>query len=203
MQKQKFQKPKVEEWLHLAEVVMDRLTDCIHVYKKPPHSDVFMADGDRQKKSGETVSLLQRIHALIDNSDMPSDSIPDAHAHDERLINGLVVLFGEILLALPNLSADMQKLLKSPWLKNFPNKIAEHIFYGEDDESEGIGSGHPEQGRLPAVLVSLLEREQMGDTRHPREALLRQGEPRRHDMEGRQRWIEQNSRYLRTAGRVE
>jgi len=203
MRSGRLQKPSVEEWLHWAGVVVDRLSDCVHVYKKPPYIDVFIPDTERQQKTDTTVKLLHRIHALVDQSDTPSDSISDAHDYDERVIGGLVLLFGETLRTLPWLSADMQKLLKSPWMAKFPSKIAQTLFYGEGIEEHGIGSGHKEHGRLPGALAAMLEREQTGETRHPREALLRQGEPRRHDIETRSRWSEQNSRYLRSAGRVE
>ena len=203
MDSRQVQKPSIEEWLHFAEVVIDRLTDCVHVYKKPPHDDVFMPDAERQQKTDLTVKLLHRVHALLDKTDTPTDSVPDMHGHDEQTIDGLVVLFAETLRNLAWLSADMQKLLKSPWLSKFPSKMAQTLFAGEGDETQGIGSGHAEHGRLPGALAGLLEREEVGDTRHPREALLRHGEPRRHDIEARTRWTQQNSRFLRSAGRVE
>jgi hypothetical protein len=88
-------------------------------------------------------------------------------------------------------------------MHHFPNRVAETIFNGNGESSHGIGSGQIEHGRLPAALNDLLEREQMGETRHPREDLLQQGEPRRHDVEARARWVKQNGRFLRSAGRVE
>ncbi len=197
------QKPSVEEWQSWAVVVVDRLTECIHLYKRPPHVDVFMADAERQRKTDITVKLIHRIHALLDQAETPTDSVPHAHLHDERTISGFIVLFHETLKTLPWLSEDMQKLLKSPWMRKFPNTIAETLFRGDEDESHGIGSGHPEHGRLPEALAKLLEREEMGDERPPREDLLRHGEPRRHDPEGRTRWMQQNCRFLRGAGRVE
>jgi len=203
MDQQNFQKPSVEEWLRWAGISIDRLTECVHVYKKPPNNDAFMAEAARQHKTDAALKLLHRIHALVDKSDTPTDSVQDVHVYDEQTIDGIALLFRETLEVLPTLSEDMQALLKSPWQKNFPNKTAERVFAAGKDGIEGLGSGYSEHGRLPAVLTSLLEREQMGDTRHPREALLRHGEPRRHDAEGRQRWAEQNSRFLRTAGRVE
>ncbi|MDE2029662.1 MAG: hypothetical protein KGI97_03755 [Alphaproteobacteria bacterium] len=201
---QQTQKPTVEEWVYWAEVVIDRLTDCVRVYKHPPHVDVFVADSERQQKTAMSTDLLRRIYALVDQAETPSDSITGAHIHDEQIIDGLGVLFREMLLTLPMLSSDMQMMLKSSWFKNFPNKIAQDLFFGEnDDETRGIGSGHSEHGRLPEAMTQLMEREQAGDTRYPREELLRHGEPRRHDIEARQRWSEQNSGFLRMAGRVE
>jgi hypothetical protein len=203
MNEQHLQKPNVEEWLFLAVAVVDRLTECVHVYKHPPFVDVFVADAERQHKSNLTVGLIRRFHTLLDQAETPTDSIAGAYGHDERVIDGFIVLFHEALKILPWLSADMQKLLKSPWMRQFPNKIAETLFLGDGDETQGIGSGHPEHGRLPAALAAILEREQIGETRHPREELLRHGEPRRHDVEGRTRWVRENSSFLRTAGRVE
>jgi hypothetical protein len=199
------QKPSIEEWLHWGEVVVDQLTGCVHVYKKPPHSESlsFMPDAERQQKSDFIVKILRRLHPLLDQSTTPSDSIADAHRHDERTISSLTVIFNEALKNLTWLSSDMQKLLKSPWMSNFPNKAAENLFFGMEDESQGIGSGRVEHGRLPASLADLIEREEAGETRRPREEWLRQGEPRRHDVEARARWAEQNGKFLRSAGRVE
>ena len=196
-------KPSIEEWLHWAEVIVARLTDAVHVYKKEPSLDAFMSLADRQHKSDILIKLLHRLHPLIDQSEMPSDSVADAHKHDEMAIDGLTVTLRDAMNVLPDISADMQYLLKSSWMSHYPNQAAQTVFAGENDESEGIGSGMPEHGRLPAALAALFEREQIGDGRHPRAALLRDGEPRRHDMESRQRWVEQNSHFLRTAGRVD
>jgi hypothetical protein len=196
MTTQQLQKPGIEEWLRWAEIVLDRLTDCIHIYKKPPHVDVFMPDAERQHKTETAVKLLHRIHALADKAETTNESA-------EQIITSLVILFGETLGELPRLSADMQKLLKSPWQSKFPNKQTQKIFAGDGDEAEGIGSGHPEHARLPEALFSLLEREQIGDSRQPHEAPQRQNEPSRHDMENRERWTQKNSRFVRTAGRVE
>jgi hypothetical protein len=203
MTAQQRQKPGVEEWLHWAEVILDRLTDCVHLYKKPPATGGFMPDIERQQKSEKALNLLHRLHALVDKSDTPSDSIRDVHSHDEQIIDGFAVLFRETLRTLPQLSEDIQKLLKSPWQGKFTTKIAQTLFAGAGDESQGIGSGHPEHGRLPEALFNMLEREEIGDIRRPREALLRTGEPRRHDTEGRDRWSKENAKFLRTAGRIE
>ena len=198
-------KPSIEEWLFWANIVIERLTDCAHVYgqKEALPSGVFMAEAERQKKTEATVAMLRRIYILVDQSETPTASIAEAHIHDERTINGLAVLFEALLQDMHELSADMQKLLASPWHSKFPNKIAQTLFFGSDDESHGIGSGTPEHGRLPAMLTELIEHEQIGDTRLPRQDFLRQGEPRRHDADSRRRWMEQNSKFLRSAGRVE
>jgi hypothetical protein len=198
--RQPVQKPSVEELAQAAGVLAERLTECVHVYKH--NVDVFMSEAERQRKTDQTISVLQRLHSLLDQAEMPAEFISNIEENDEKLAGGFEVMFRETLKILSGLSVDMQKLLKSSWMKSFPSKIAEVLFFGEGDERKGIGSGNPEHGRLPGVLAELLEREEVGETRFSREDYL-SDEPRRHDKEGRQRWIEQNSGYLRTAGKVE
>src|ERR1700691_3289585 len=153
-------KPDFDEWLTWANVVVDRLTTCVHVYSKPPHEDIFMPEKERQQRNGQTVDLLRRIHALIDETDTPTDSLTELDHHAERVIDGLTLLFRETLAHLPELSIDMQKLLKSPWHSKWSSRLAEELFRGPGgNDLEGIGSGMPEHGRLPAVITNMLERE--------------------------------------------
>ncbi len=200
-----YRKPGIEEWLYWANLTVDHLTVCVHVYGKKTDlpTGVFMSDSERQKKLDQTVILLRRIHTLIDQAETPTSSVEDAHTHDEIVIGGIGPLFQDVLRELPKLSEDMQRLLQSPWKNSFPNKTAESLFLGVPDEEHGIGSGHPDHGRLPSILALLFEREQMGDSRLPRNAWLEQGEPRRHDLDGRQMWARHNSTFLRSAGRVD
>ncbi|MDX2027977.1 MAG: hypothetical protein SFW62_05025 [Alphaproteobacteria bacterium] len=194
-------KPAREEWFRWAGVVIDRLTTCVHIYSKPPHDDVFVADSERQGKNGRTLDLLRRIHALTDEADTPTDSLDDLEHHDERVIAGLAVLLRDMMNLLPDLSADMQKFLKSPWYDNCNGRLATELFRGPlGREPEGIGSGYTEHGRLPLALQELLEQEQAGDTRPMRDALHREDKPQRQD-EAQQR--RRNPRYLRSAGQVE
>jgi hypothetical protein len=197
------QKSSHEEWLHWAQVVIDRLTTCVHVYSKPPHDDVFLLEKERQDKNARTLDLLRRVHTLTDDADTPTESLAEVAYHDERVIAGLAVLMQETLDLLPELSTDMQKLLKSPWHSKCAGRLADELFRGPmGNENEGIGSGHPGHGRLPAILENLLERERSGDSRKPRDGLHRESEPRRHD-ETKRRWADKNSQYMRSAGRIE
>lgn len=203
-------KPSHAEWLEWAQVVLDRLTTCVHVYSRPPYDDVFMPDRERQAKNDSALSLLRRIHSLVDESETPTESLADVARHDERVIDGLAVLIAETLGMLPTLSTDMQKLMKSEWYDACNGRIASELFRGPmGDLFRGIGSGYTEQGRLPAVLDALLERERIGDVRQPRKELHRHGmmdddsddvlvPQRRFDV--RRRWADKNSR---TAGVVE
>lgn len=210
MDAKQIHKPSHEEWLNVGHVVIERLTTCAHIYSKPPHTDVFIPDQERQNKLAATVDLLRRVHALTDEADTPTESLAEVAYHDERVVDGLAVLMLETLSRLPELSTDMQKLLKSPWHSHCAGRLADELFRGPmAKESEGIGSGHAEHGRLPEVLKTMLEREQIGDIRRPREALHRDvnentedAEPQRHDGTQR-RWADKNSRLLRSAGRVE
>ena len=210
---QETQKPSHEEWLRWAQVVIDRLTTCVHVYSKPPHIDVFITEKERQDKNARALQLLRSIHTLTDEADTPTDSMADVAHHDERVIAGLGMLLREARAALPELSTDMQKLLKSPWFDNCNGRLANELFRGPmNHEPEGIGSGHSEHGRLPVSLENLFEREQSGDARQPREALHRHKEgrresdnpgPKRTTADSKRRWADRNSSSLRSAGRVD
>ena len=208
------QKPSHEEWQRWAQVVLDRLTTCVHVFSHPPYDDVFMAEKERQEKNTLTLDLLRRVHALIDDAETPTDSLADVAHHDERVIAGLKVLMQETLSRLPALSIDMQKLLKSSWHDKCNGRLAGELFKGPmGNEVEGIGSGHPEHGRLPEILRDLIEREQLGDGRQPREALHRHGGgkgtgergggPERHVPDARRRWADGNKKRWQSAGQVD
>ena len=202
-------KPSYTEWLDWAQTVVDRLTTCVHTYSKPPYDDVFMADKERQGKNAVALNLLRRLHGLVDDSDTPTESLADVARHDERVIDGLEILMAEMLAMLPTLSRDMQLLLKSEWFDNCSGRSAGELFRGPlGDLDRGIGSGYPEQGRLPAVIAELLERERLGEMREPRKDLHRHGGgegrasgsgsgdhgPQRDDQELRRRWADKNKR---------
>lgn len=213
MERNSLAKPSREEWVQWAQVVIDRLTTCVHIFSHPPYEDVFMADHERLDKNAKTLSLLRRIHTLTDEAETPTGSLKEVADHDERVIAGLSVLLRETLSRLPSLSSDMQFLLKSPWYDKCNGRLASELFRGPmGNEPEGIGSGYAEHGRLPEVLEILLEREETGDYRAPRSALHRHGGdsssadasgPQRSDEDIRRRWTDKNSQYLRSAGRVD
>ncbi|MDD4616252.1 MAG: hypothetical protein PHW76_03935 [Alphaproteobacteria bacterium] len=196
---QQKQKPGVEEWAEAGEVLADRLAECVHAYKHNTY--IFMSESERQHKTGIVIKLLQGLHALLDELEASADS--PKQALDEEIVHGFVASFTEALKILPWLSTDMQKLLKSPWMKGFPGKVAESLFWGNGEENKGIGSGSPEHGRLPGVLADLLEREELGDVRAVRKGGDGGSSPSRKDKDKADRWHEQNAGYLRTAGRVE
>jgi hypothetical protein len=213
MSVQETQKPSHEEWLRWAQVVIDRLTTCVHVYSKPPYPEVFITEKERQDKNARTLQLLRSIHTLTDEADTPTDSLADVAHHDERVVAGLAQLLLQAKAALPELSTDMQKLLKTHWFDNCNGRLASELFRGPmGNEPEGIGSGHAEHGRLPLSLDNLFEREKEGDVRQPREALHRHKEgrrendgpgPKRHTADAKRRWADRNSSSLRSAGRVD
>ncbi|MBV8060158.1 MAG: hypothetical protein JO126_06015 [Alphaproteobacteria bacterium] len=175
-------KPSHRDWTHTMQVVIDRLTQAVHTYKRPPFDDVFMSERERQDKTAQCVELLRRVHTLTDDTQTPTDSLADVARHDERIVSGLMVLARQTLDALPTVSKDMQKLMKSPWHDRWTSRAAMEMFRGlKSDGSEGIGTGLPEHGRLPEVLSDLIERETVGEGREPRSALHRHGE----DGEGR------------------
>jgi len=194
-------KPEFEEWLYWAQILVDRLGICVNVYSRPPYEDIFMPEKDRQLRNFQTIDLLKRIDALTDETDTPSDSLTELNHHAERVIDGLAMLFKEALQHLPQLSRDMQRLLKSPWQSKFPSRLAENLFRGSlGNDEEGLGTGLPEHGRLPKVLHSMLQREEKGEARTLRQELM--GKHSLQDDLAR-RWTHMNSRSLRSAGRIE
>lgn len=201
MDNKKLLKPSAEEWVNLAQAVVDQLTTCVHVYSKPPFEDVFMPDSERQERNARALYLLHRVHKVVDETEAPWESLVSKHQQDEKAIEDLKPLLEEALALLPTLSSDMQKLLKSSWHNHCNGRLANELFRGKNSEKEGLGTGYPEHGRLPEALQNLLEREQIGDSRVLREKILRDG-PRRHEND-LQRWAETNSRILRSAGRIE
>ncbi len=166
------QKPSYEEWMYWSQVIIDRLTTIIHVYNKPPYPEVFMPDNERQLKVSLTVDVLRRLHTLTDENDFRA-GLKSSDMSENRVIADIQPLFRDVLHRLPTLSLDMQRLLKSPWYDKCSGKVANELFRGRDDrEAEGIGSGHPEHGRLPEV--SAWAKESMGGD--PRR--FREGKPR-------------------------
>ncbi|MDD3288351.1 MAG: hypothetical protein PHX43_05030 [Alphaproteobacteria bacterium] len=164
-------KPGYDEWKNWVEIIIDRLTSAVHVYNKPPYHDVYLPDNERQLKVESLVDLLRRLHSLIDNNSSLAERAPaEIAAQDETVISKLQPYIKDVLRRLPTTSHDMQHLLKSPWESNCTGRVATEIFCGTDKRlNEGIGSGKPEHGRLPEILVHMLEREQIGDARPPRE----------------------------------
>lgn len=170
-------KPGYDEWKYWVGVVIDRLTKCVHVYNRPPYEDIYLPDNERQLKVESIVNLLRSLHSLIDNNETLPERPPNVvAATDEHVISQLQTLVKDVLRRLPTTSRDMQYLLKSPWDDNCTGKVATEIFRGTEGRvNEGIGTGRPENGRLPEFLVNLIERERSGDTRPPRAELPETG----------------------------
>jgi len=198
-------KPSYDEWMYWTQVIVDRLTAITHVYGNPPHPDVFMADRERQGKLSLTVDVLRLLHEQTDEHELhtPQDH-PDSAAGETRYITALQPIYVDILRRLPGWSDDMQKLLKSPWFDNCAGKLANVMFRGPDGrETEGIGSGYAENGRLPEMIGQLLEREAMGDVRAPRIERPRTVHQAMKREELARLWGKKNSSFLRSAGRMD
>lgn len=196
-------KPSLGEWLFWSRVIIDRLTTVAHIYNKPPHDDVFMAEQERQMKSGGVIELLRRLHVITDEEEIWRPRREGQERYHAQVIIDLQPAVKEVLRRLPAWSQDMQKLLKSPWKDNQTGKAAQLLFGGPDHrESEGIGTGMSENGRLPEVLVSLLEREQSGEGRATDESKDGGGSDSRRLDDLKSAWSKQNSGHLRSAGRM-
>jgi len=198
-------KPSYDEWMYWTQVIVDRLTAIVHVYGHPPYEDVFMPEKTRQEKMGQALNAMRYLHELTDTYDLTLPSDPeDAREREEALLTALSSAFQEILTLTPTWSEDMQYLLKSPWASNCVGKIAQTLFCGANNQlAQGIGSGLPENGRLPHVLENLIDREITGDERAPRaeKSPLAPQRMRREDLA--RHWGRQNSGALSRAGRVD
>jgi len=198
-------KPSYDEWMYWTQVIVDRLTTVTYVYGNPPHPDVFMPDRERQTKLSLTVDVLRHLHEQTDLNDLhvPHEST-DAGERETRFITALQPLYVDVLRRMPTWSDDMQKLLKSPWYDNCAGKLANILFRGPDGrETEGLGSGYPENGRLPEVIEKLLEREAISDIRAPRIEKPRFTDPNMRREELAKLWVKKNSSFLRSAGRMD
>lgn len=198
-------KPSYDEWMFWTQVIVDRLTTIAHVYGNPPHADVFMPERERQSKLSQTVDVLRHLHEQTDMNElhMPRETMTAAE-EETRFITALQPLYIDVLRRLPDWSDDMQKLLKSPWYDNCSGKLANILFRGpEGREPEGIGSGRPENGRLPEMIESLLDREAVGDSRAPRVEKPRMAEKNMHREDLAKLWGKKNSSFLRSAGRID
>lgn len=196
------QKPSCDDWCRWSQVVVARLTTIIQTYNKPsPDQDI--SNNERQLKVSPILEILRRLNYSSDEiaearRNLSSESDP----RTERAVADLRGIFSDILHRLPVLSSDMQRLLKSEWRDSCNGTLATVLFRGPDGKpEEGIGSGKPEDGRLPKVLADMLARESNGDSRKPPTEPADsgengEGEPQRHQ-------IRQNRASLSSAGRVE
>lgn len=197
-------KPSYDEWMYWAQVVIDRLTTITHVYSQPPHPDVFIREKERQEKLSYTVGVMRHLHDLTDEHEMsfPKNAVDTAQRED-GLIVALQPVFADVLEHLPIWSQDMQRLLKSPWASTCAGKLATILFRGPDGrEDEGIGSGMVDNGRLPARLAEMMDREAAGGDRAPRIDKPRTAESRMRREDLARLWAKQNSSFLRSAGRI-
>lgn len=205
MDAQENTKPSYDEWMYWTQVIVDRLTTVTHVYAHPPFPEVFMAEREKQQKLSKIVDLMGRLHHLTDGGELGMiKNMTEADAYIAEMIEGIQPLYKEVLACLPLVSQDMQKLLKSSWYYDCAGKLANNLFCGpQKDGCQGIGSGMPENGRLPSVIEDLLDREASGTARAPRIERPRFTAPLLRREEIAKLWGQRNSAYMRSAGRVD
>lgn len=204
------QKPSGDEWIRWSQVVVERLTDIVHIYNTQSPDSGFMPQKERQLKSGLTLETLRKLHALADGMASPpvtmktASSVAARQEEEEGTIQAVVAVFSDILQRLPAWSADMQLIMRSPWHSNFPSRAAREIFLGaSDNEAEGIGSGHVEHGRLPEKLQELLEREHIEGERPVCDGVSSAiGKGDHAQTETSRRWTERQGAFMRSAGRM-
>ncbi len=198
-------KPSYDEWMYWTQVIVDRLTTIAHIYSKPPHADVFMPERERQAKLSLTVDVLRHLHEQTDENELhtPRQNL-EISAKESRYITALQPIYVDVLRRMPTWSDDMQKLLKSPWFDECNGRLANILFRGDGGrETEGIGSGYPENGRLPEMIQILLDREAVGEARAARVEKPRMAPQNMNREELARLWGKKNSSFLRSAGRVD
>ncbi|HAX91026.1 MAG TPA: hypothetical protein DCY07_02310 [Rhodospirillaceae bacterium] len=198
-------KPSYDEWMYWAQVTIDRLGTITRIYAQPPHPEVSLVEKERQAKLSDAIAIMTQLHELTDEHEfsMPKDAL-SAAAKEEQLINAVVPVIRDVLNRLPTWSEDMQSLLKSTWSSECAGKLAHILFCGPEGRfSEGIGSGMVENGRLPASLFNLVDRELAGGERAARVEKPRAAEKHMRREELAKLWGKKNSSFLRSAGRMD
>lgn len=196
-------KPSFDVWLRWAEVLCQRLEAVYQVYE----------DHGAHDKATRAVIGLSRLHSILAGklaqhlSVLPYAQLQQMTAggnrFEEAQITALTGIFHTALRELPDISKDMQKLLKSSWHGECNGRLASDLFKGpRGSVNEGIGSGLARDGMLPMALEQLLQQEQMGGIRTPSQTGL-SAEQQQRWMETSRRWAARNSVHLRRAGRVE
>ncbi|MBI1273213.1 MAG: hypothetical protein GC131_03900 [Alphaproteobacteria bacterium] len=131
----------------------------------------------------------------------------DGSKYDELRINSLTVLCTELIDKLPEISLDMQQLLRSSWTGDCNGRLAADLFKGPvGTKNEGIGSGNAFDGMLPWVISNLLDREERGTDRPLRTsatAMPVAPDERNRRTDLARRWAETRTSHLRKSGGIE
>ncbi len=196
-------KASFDVWLRWADVLMHRLTSIKEIYSGQMDAEAvgrvggylgqlrFVLDGALARH------LVHRPYAQLNELSYGQDKLFDMQ------IQALTSVFRNVLTDFPQISKDMQKMLNSRWEGNCNGRVAMDIFRGPVGTlNEGIGSGYPRDGQLPAVLDQLLLLEGTGSSRTPRQTTLSAEEQIRWQDTAR-RWASMNSTHLRSAGRLD
>ena len=198
-------KPALDKWLFVAERLVKILSKCVHVYKNKAQ-DLYTAT-EKQKKIDSVVEILQDLYSIIDRCDdiATFEDSENKIRNKEQLILKFVQLFKLALIKMPMYSEDMQKLLDTHWNAESMDHMAKELFHKFDDDpigvESGLGSGLPKDERLPKMMNDILEEEDAGGAREEFDTEILEN-PLRKDKDVKERWSEQNSTPLRTAGRM-
>lgn len=154
-------KSTFEIWQKWAKVLLRQLDQAADVY------EYHQENGEAEKLN----EYLDRLRLFVD----PLAHAPEIAKRDYDVEGGvrklyllsltmLRELFAESLRILPEISEDMQRLLKSPCYGHCNGRTATDLFKGpHGTTNEGIASGIPdERGGLPWMLEKLLDEAEAG-----------------------------------------
>lgn len=153
------QKSTYYVWQNWAMALERQMKRCADVYK------------ENKEDAGKAQAFLDRVELFIDpvsHAQELAQKNYDVKGGVEKLyllsLTVLQKIFRDALKQLPELSADMQRLLNSSCYGNVSGRQAMDIFKGPHrTANEGIGSGAADQyGTLPWMLAKLLDEADMG-----------------------------------------
>ncbi|MBY0428824.1 MAG: hypothetical protein K2Q32_06350 [Alphaproteobacteria bacterium] len=153
------QKSTYYVWQNWAKALERQMKRCAEVYK------------DHKEDPGKAQTFLDRLELFIDpvsHAQELAQKNYDVKGGVEKLyllsLTVLQKIFRDVLKALPDISADMQRLLNSSCFGNVSGRTAMDIFKGPHrTANEGIGSGaSDEYGTMPWMLAKLLDEAEIG-----------------------------------------
>ena len=153
------QKSTYYVWQNWAMALERQLKRCADVYK------------ENKEDGGKAQTFLDRLELFIDpvsHAQELAQKNYDVKGGVEKLymlsLTVLQKIFRDVLKVLPDLSADMQRLLNSSCFGNVSGRTAMDIFKGPHrTANEGIGGGASDQyGTLPWMLAKLLDDAEVG-----------------------------------------
>jgi hypothetical protein len=177
------QKSTYENWQKWAKILDQQLKLTLDVY----------AEHNEGNAAAPVRKLAERLELFIDpvkNAAELALRNYDVKGSVNKIyllsLTMLQSIFREALTQLPKISADMQRLLKSPCFGNCVGRVASDIFKGPRGEAQqGIGNGEIDvYGFLPWMLAKLIEEADVGGEEYFQKGLDKESQASSSDKSG-------------------